>query len=169
MQGLTQFLGKGVTHGPWTVRQFGPPCLGKASRRAALVTLLGAALLRHDPTGVLAKGRGKVKSQAKAKAKVKVCNPGTRCTPGKGRNTSGCDFSGSTAFFAGDFRGSNLSNSNFTGAHLAEADFRGANLSGACLVGTDLQGSQARRLGQPGRGHFLPHPHAGWIVQRPRL
>jgi hypothetical protein len=45
-------------------------------------------------------------------------------------------------FFAGDFRGANLSNSNFTGAQLARADLRSANLSGACLVGASLQGAK---------------------------
>ena len=104
----------------------------RQSRRAAVATLLGAALLRHDLGSVLAKPKTK-------QAKAKVCYPGgTHCTPGKGKNTSGCDFTGSTDFFEGDFRGANLSNSNFTGAVLARGDFRGANLSGACLVGANL-------------------------------
>ena len=80
------------------------------SRRSALAALLGAALLGRDPGVTLAKGKRKVKVQAKAKAKAKPCYPGTTCTPGKGKNTSGCDFSGSTAFFERDVRGSNLSN-----------------------------------------------------------
>jgi uncharacterized protein YjbI with pentapeptide repeats len=100
------------------------------SRRTALATLLGAALLGQAPVSVA--------SKKKAKASSKPCYAGTRCTPGKGRNTSGCDFSGSVEFFEGDFRGANLSNSNFTGAQLAKANFRGANLSGACLVGASL-------------------------------
>jgi hypothetical protein len=114
----------------------------RQSRRAALTTVLGAALLRHDPAAVLAKRKraGSVKAQAKtkAKAKSKPCYPSTNCTPGKGKNTSGCDFSNSTAFFQGDFRGSNLSNSNLTGAQMAQGDFRGANLSGGCFVGANL-------------------------------
>jgi hypothetical protein len=109
----------------------------KRSRRAAIATLLGATLLRHDPAAVLAKKRGRVKTQAASR-----CYPGTRCTPGPGKDASRCDFTGSTAFFEGDFRGSNLSRGNFTGAQLARGDFRGANLSGACLVGANLQGAR---------------------------
>jgi Pentapeptide repeats (8 copies) len=106
----------------------------RQSRRAAIATLLGAALLRHDLGSVLAKPKAK---------QAKVCYPGgTHCTPGKGTNTPGCDFSNSTAFFEGDFRGANLSKSNFTGAQMARADFRGANLSGACLVNANLQGAK---------------------------
>jgi hypothetical protein len=119
------------------------------SRRSAIAAILGAALLRHDPAVVLGKGRGKgkvraqAKTKAKAKAQSKPCYPGgTTCVPGKGRNTSGCDFSHSTALLEGNFRGANLSNSNFTGALLARADFRGANLSGSCLVGANLTGAK---------------------------
>jgi len=104
------------------------------SRRTAIATIVSAAVLGRAPASLLAKG----KSKAQAKATVKSCYPSTNCTPGKGKNTSGCDFSGSTAFFEGDFRGANLSNSNFTGAQLAHGDFRGANLSGACLVSANL-------------------------------
>ena len=54
--------------------------------------------------------------RANVKAKSKSCYPGgTTCVPGKGKNTSGCDFTNSTAFFQGDFRGANLSNGNFSG------------------------------------------------------
>jgi hypothetical protein len=113
----------------------------RQSRRAALTMVLGAALLGHNPAVLAKRTRtGSVKAQAngKAKAKSKPCYPSTNCTPGKGKNTSGCDFSNSTAFFQGDFRGANLSNSNFTGAQMAQGDFRGANLSGACFVGANL-------------------------------
>jgi hypothetical protein len=106
----------------------------RQSRRAAVATLLGAALLGQAPSTVLAK---------KAKAQAKVCYPsGTHCKPGRGKNTPGCDFSNATAFFEGDFRGANLSKSNFTGAQMARADFRGANLSGACLVSASLQAAK---------------------------
>jgi hypothetical protein len=107
----------------------------RQSRRSALAAVLGAAVLRLDPAAVLAKGRhkgnGRLNAQAKAKAKTKAkpCYTGTTCALGKGKNASGCDFTGSTALFQGDFRGANLSNSNFSGAQLAQADFRGANLS----------------------------------------
>jgi hypothetical protein len=111
----------------------------KTSRRAALAAILGTVLLRFDPSAARTKRRGRDRLRAQAAPR---CYPGARCTPGKGKNASGCDFSGSTAFFAGDFRGANLSNSNFTGASLARGDFRGANLSGACLVGANLQGAK---------------------------
>ena len=104
------------------------------SRRAALAGLLSAAALRHVAPVVAKAKRGE-------SARVAVparCYRGANCTPGKGKNTSRCDFSGSTVFFQGDFRGANLSQSNFTGTVLAQADFRGANLSGACLVGANL-------------------------------
>jgi hypothetical protein len=110
----------------------------KQSRRAALGTLLGATLLRHDPAAVLAKGKGRVKAQAKAGAKNKPCYPSARCTPGKGKNTSGCDYSFSALFEHLDVRGSNLSKSSFRGADLRGADLRGANASGSCFVGADL-------------------------------
>ena len=110
------------------------------SRRNAVAALLGAMLLRHELDATLARNRRKVKAQAKtrAKAKAKPCYPGTRCTPGKGRNTSGCDFSHSTHFKNKDVRGANLSNSNFFAADLESADFRGANLSGSCFVAASL-------------------------------
>ena len=143
----------------------------KQSRRAAFGTLLGATLLRHDPTAVLAKGkgRGKIRSQAKAKAKSKPCYPGTRCTPGKGRNTSGCDFTSSTALFAGDFRGANLSNSNFTGAQLAEGGFSRRQPERRLLRQSQSTRRQTRGIDQPGWGHFLPHVDAGWVDRGPRL
>ena len=118
--------------------------LSRAGSRRAALAAGGAALLGRTPFLAAAKGKGKgkrhVKSQAKAKGKAQPtpCYPGTSCIPGKGKNTSGCDFSGSTLFFRGDFRGSNLSNSTFTGAKLAQGDFRGANLSGSCFVDTTL-------------------------------
>jgi hypothetical protein len=110
----------------------------KGSRRTALAAVLGAALLGRDPAAALGKGK-KVKAQAKAKAKP--CYPGTNCTPGKGKNTSGCDFSNSTIFHTKDARGANLSNSKFTLADLGGADFRGANLSGGCFVDASLLGA----------------------------
>ncbi|MFN8590946.1 MAG: pentapeptide repeat-containing protein [Thermomicrobiales bacterium] len=106
----------------------------RGSRRAAIAALVGGALFRSD--------LGKGFARTKAKADASVCYPGTRCAPGEGKNASGCDFSGSTGFYQGKFRGANLSNSNFTGAQLAGGDFRGANLSGACLVGANLQAAK---------------------------
>jgi hypothetical protein len=107
----------------------------RQSRRAALATLLGATLLRRDPDTVRAK--------PKAKTQAKACYPGgTSCRPGKGRNTSGCDFSHSTLFQNTDVRGANLSHSSFFRADLRGADLRGANLSGSCLVGADLTGAK---------------------------
>lgn len=115
----------------------------RQSRRAALAALLGAGLIGRFSAGTDArKGRkGNVRAQSKdqTRAAAKRCFPGgTTCVPGRGRNASNCDFTGSTALFQGDFRGSDLSKSNFTGAQLAEADFRGANLSGACFVNANL-------------------------------
>jgi hypothetical protein len=117
----------------------------RPSRRAALATLFGAILLRSDPGAVLAK-KHKPKEKVTAKdtatvAAADACFPNTNCTPGKGRNTSGCDFAHSTLFTNKNVRGSNLSNSNFFGADLTGTDFRGANLSGSCFISADLQGA----------------------------
>jgi hypothetical protein len=109
----------------------------KQSRRGAIAAVLGAALLGHDPAAMLAKGKRKANGNAKAKAKS--CYPNTTCVPGRGRDASGCDFTGSNAFFQGNFRGSNLSHGNFTRADLRGADFRGANLAGACFVDVSLR------------------------------
>lgn len=108
-----------------------------------MATLLGAALLRVASAPAMAKSGSKHRGARKRTKGVQSqaasrCYPGTNCIPGKGRNTSRCDFSNSRVFFQGDFRGANLSNSNFTGAQLAQGDFRGANLSGACFVGASL-------------------------------
>jgi hypothetical protein len=116
----------------------------KKSRRTALAAVLGAALLGHDPDAAAARARARRRGRGRmrAQATVETCYPGTRCTPGKGRNNSGCDFSGTTIFQNRNVRGANLSNSNFTGADLAGADFRGANLSGACFVDANLTGAR---------------------------
>lgn len=113
----------------------------RKSRRAALTTILGAALLRHGPDDVQAKTTGKNRKK-RVKAAASICYPGTRCDPGRGKNTSKCDFSFSTLFRNKDVRGSNLSNSTFRGADLRGADFRSANLSGSCFVGADLGGAK---------------------------
>jgi len=119
------------------------------SRRTAVTAVLGVALLGRVPATVLAKGKGdgkgKVRAQAKAKAKTQAtpCYPGGKqCRPGKGKNSSGCDFSFSTVLRNKDVRGSNLSHSSFRGADLRGADFRGANVSGSCFVGADLLGAK---------------------------
>jgi hypothetical protein len=116
----------------------------RQSRRAALAALLATGLTGGLGAGTDARKRrgGKVRARAKvqAKAAARRCFPGgTACVPGRGRNASGCDFTASTALFQGDFRGSNLSHSNFSGAQMAQADFRGANLSGACFVKANLR------------------------------
>ena len=121
----------------------------KRSRRGALAAIVGAVVLRHDPASVLAKGKSKGRGRVSARAKTKAaaattpCFPGgTSCTPGKGKNNSGCDFASSSLFIDRDVRGSNLSNTNFTDADAWGADFRGANLSGACFVNATLFGAK---------------------------
>jgi hypothetical protein len=109
----------------------------RQSRRTAVATLLGATLLRHELGPVFAKPKAKAKAAA-----ADACYPSTNCTPGKGKNTSRCNFAFSTVFRNKDVRGSNLSNSSFREADLTGADFRGANLSGACFVGADLLGAK---------------------------
>jgi hypothetical protein len=109
----------------------------RQSRRTAVATLLGATLLRHELGPVFAKPKAKAKAAA-----ADACFPSTNCTPGKGKNTSRCDFAFSTVFRNKDVRGSNLSNSSFREADLTGADFRGANLSGACFVAADLLGAK---------------------------
>jgi hypothetical protein len=118
----------------------------KRSRRAALGTVLGAVLLGRAPGVPAAKRKhntGPKHKDKKRKDKGKPrpnqpCYPGTRCLPGVGRDNAGCDFSGSTQFFEGDFSGSQFSGANFTGAQMAGANFQGADLGGACLVGANL-------------------------------
>jgi hypothetical protein len=118
---------------------------GSTSRRGALAALIGVSLVGREVEAHRPKGKRKVRAQAKAKTKTKAkthassCYPSTNCIPGKGRNTSGCDFANSTVFVQRDARGANLSNSNFTGADLSRADLRGTNLSGSCLVNATLR------------------------------
>lgn len=108
----------------------------KQSRRAALGAILGAALLEHAPGSLAAKGKGK--KTRKRKRKNRDCYPGRSCHLGPGKDTAGCDFAGSVAFFEGDFSGSNLSGANLTGAQMAGANLQGADLGNACLVGANL-------------------------------
>jgi hypothetical protein len=121
----------------------------KPSRRGMLAAVLGAVAFGRQPAASPAKRRsrrrGKVGAQAKTKAvaAAPICYPGgAACVPGRGRNNSGCDFSGSTVFVDKDARGSNLSNANFRDADAYGADFRGANLSGACFVDASLYGAK---------------------------
>lgn len=110
----------------------------RQSRRAAVATLLGATLLRRDAGLVLAKKKAKATTKA-----ADACYPGgPTCAPGKGKNTSDCDFANSTVIANKDVRGANLSNNNFFAANLRGADFRGANLSGSCFVSADLTGAK---------------------------
>jgi hypothetical protein len=115
-----------------------------ATRRgavAALAASLGAAIVGRELPPVMAKRKRRGRRRVGAET-TRPCYPGARCAPGKGRNTSGCDFSKSIDLFQRDLRGTNLSNTNFTDAQLAEADLRGANLSGSCLVGANLIGAR---------------------------
>jgi hypothetical protein len=108
----------------------------RRSRRAALAALFGAALLRTESSAVLAKAKAKAASQ-------QPCYPGGKtCTPGRGKNTPGCDFTFSPILRNRDARGANLSNSSFVGADMTGADLRGANLSGGCFIGADLTGAK---------------------------
>lgn len=108
----------------------------KQSRRTALGALLGAVILGQEPDAGGAKTQRRNRTGVQAAANS--CYPGTRCSPGRGKNASGCDFAGAATFVGRDLRGANLSKSNFTGAQLAQADLRGSNLSGACFVGANL-------------------------------
>jgi hypothetical protein len=110
---------------------------GKSSRRRALGTILGGALLGHAPVPVGAKRKSTNKRNRRRKKK-RDCYPGTSCHLGPGRDNAGCDWEGATAFFEGDFHGADLSGANLTGAQMAGANLHGADLGGACLVGANL-------------------------------
>ena len=64
----------------------------------------------------------------------------TTCTPGAGKNLSGCDFSGQRLAYA-SFQNSNLAGANFSNAMLNSAHFEGANLVGAYFNGASLAGT----------------------------
>ncbi len=110
----------------------------KQSRRAALATVFGASLVSANG-GAAKRGRGARRVAAQAADR---CYPGKNCTPGKGKNTSRCDFAFSTEFRNLDVRGANLSKSSFAGTNLRGADFRGANLSSGCFASADLTGAK---------------------------
>ncbi|MGH2618265.1 MAG: pentapeptide repeat-containing protein, partial [Thermomicrobiales bacterium] len=116
----------------------------KSSRRTALGTILGAALLGSGSALVAAKPKPKDKRQRKRKRSQRQqrrdgpCYPNGACRPGRGQNNAGCNFSRTIAFFELEAHGSKLNHTNFTGAVLAQADLRGADLGGACLVGANL-------------------------------
>ncbi|MFN8592077.1 MAG: hypothetical protein U0031_11520 [Thermomicrobiales bacterium] len=82
----------------------------RGTRRMVLATI-GAALLRPDLETARARTvRGHASERTTATATTgAVCYPGTRCTPGKGRNASRCDFAYSTYLKDRDARGANLS------------------------------------------------------------
>jgi hypothetical protein len=105
-----------------------------ASRRAALGTVLGAALLGRVP----ALHAAKRKNKKKRKKKDRDCYPGRSCQPGPGQDNAGCDFEGSVAFFEGNFQGSSFHGANLAGAQMAQANLQGVDLGGACLVGANL-------------------------------
>lgn len=123
------------------------------SRRAALVSAIGATLLWSDRDVVAARKTRKKKVKGDPRpntsangvattAAADACYPNTNCAPGRGKNVSGCDFAHATVFRNADLRGANVSNANFFAADLTGADFRGANLSGGCFVGADLTGAR---------------------------
>ena len=114
----------------------------RRSRRAAVGALFGAALLGADPGVSEAKKRKRRSGGQAAVGAADTCYPNTKCTPGRGKNTSGCDYTGSTLFRNLDVRGANLSNSSFFGADLTGADFRGANLGGSCFATAKLTGAK---------------------------
>ena len=117
----------------------------RRSRRAALATLLGAALLGHAPTPLsaklLARRNGKRRDKGKKTKGNGPCDPGTACIPGQGKDNSGCGFSRGVTFFELEAQGSNLSHATFMDAQMAGANFQGADLGGACLVGANLLGA----------------------------
>lgn len=110
------------------------------SRRVAIAAVLGAVIAL--PEGGEVRARTPRRQRTANAAAASRCYPGTKCTPGKGKNASRCDFSNSTIFKNRDVRGANLSSANFFGADLTGADLRGANLSGSCFIGADLQGAR---------------------------
>lgn len=120
----------------------------RQSRRAAVATLLGAALLGHAPAPTSAKllakrkRNGKKRKKGKKNTRNRPCYTNTDCIPGQGKDNAGCDFTFSTVFRDRDARGSHLGHSNLRGADLRGADLRGADLGGACLVGASLEGAK---------------------------
>lgn len=107
-----------------------------ATRRTALIGALAALGLSRSSLAAKQQKRP-VRAQEAA-----VCYPSSKCTPGKGRNNSRCDFFGSALFRGLDARGANLSQSNFTAANLEGADLRSANLSGSCFIVANLRGAR---------------------------
>ena len=138
-----------------------------AGRRAALVALLGAAVLGTDPDAALARRKGRGRRRVSAAAADR-CFPGTNCTPGAGKNTARCDFAFSTVFRNKDVRGSNLSRSSFAGADLRGADFRGANLSGGCFASANLTGPNWVPPARSGRGAVAAGDDRRLHRRRPR-
>ncbi|MFN8590360.1 MAG: pentapeptide repeat-containing protein [Thermomicrobiales bacterium] len=109
----------------------------RQSRRATLATLLGGIVL-----GQVRDAAGARKPRAPRAEATSVCYPRTRCVPGKGKNTSGCDYAGSTLFRNLDVRGANLSLGSFAGADMTGVDLRGANVSGSCFVEASLRNAR---------------------------
>ena len=132
------------------------------SRRAALGTLLGAALLGLPLPPVAAKrkatrkGKGKPKRRgrdrdrrqprpqrrrpAQTEAAGRCCSRNA-CVPGPGANLGKCCFE--DAELAGEnIQGANLGQANFARANLTGVNFRGANLDRTCLVDADVTGAR---------------------------
>ena len=128
-----------------------------ASRRTVLTSLFALAYAGQDHFEGKARKRkratrGKIdrrrhtqktgEGPARGGSTSMRCYSSSSCYPGRGHNTSGCDFSGSSLFHGKDVRGANLSGSNFAGADMRRADLRGANASNSCFVGADLLGAR---------------------------
>jgi hypothetical protein len=117
----------------------------KRSRRAAVATVLGAALAGRLPAAAEGKSKGKGKGKGKGVGGVlqlpRSCYRNKRCRVGPGKHDSKCDFLGATAFRQADVHGIDLRGANLIGVQLDGADLTGANLAGACLVGANLQGA----------------------------
>jgi hypothetical protein len=137
----------------------------RGSRRGALSSLLGVALLGRDPGEGLAKPgkrkrkahrrdggdkkrskqrdkqRGKARQgQAQAEAIPASCCSANSCIPGPGNTLKKCCLQGQN-LSGQNLKGANLGSANLSGANLSGANFSGANLSKACLVDADLRGA----------------------------
>jgi uncharacterized protein YjbI with pentapeptide repeats len=131
------------------------------SRRTVLVAILGAGLGARLETAARrgksagSKRRAKHKRRrprrkhgAQAEAAPGCCAAKT-CTPGTGKNLSGCCFEGQT-LNGKSFKSSNLTGAIFRDAKLANANFSATNLTGACLVDADTTGATFKGANQSG-------------------
>lgn len=108
---------------------------GTKSRRTVLATLAGFAVFATDE----AAARNTRKRRRRRKQRqAGTCYPGQGCVAGQGRDSDGCDFSGSNAFHDANLQGARLSNTNLSGINAMRANLQGADLRGACIVETNL-------------------------------